>query len=375
MKTKRIVNRERIKETFINLAKINSPTFNEHQIIDHIKAELLSLKCQVHLQNYGKSINLIAYKKGNIDDIPPIILNAHTDTVEPTEDINIEITKDKIKSDGHTILGSDDKSGIAQIIEALRVIDEMKYKHGDIEIVLTSAEEKGLIGAKCLDISMLKGRHALVLDCSGSVGNIIIGAPTHLTYTMKIHGKSAHAGIEPEKGINAIRVASEIISSIPDGRLDEMTTANIGIIQGGSATNIVPQEVTIKGEIRSHKRDTLDANWQLISDKAEEISKVNGARLELIKEIEYESFKIDERDSFLMLIQESFKRCGLKPVLTITGGGSDANIFNKKGIKAVNISNGMQAVHSHDEFILTDDLIKGAEIVVAVITQMRNLKL
>ncbi|MCX8068961.1 MAG: M20/M25/M40 family metallo-hydrolase [Thermodesulfovibrionales bacterium] len=370
-----MINKERIIDTFTRLIKINSPSFDEHKLINFIKEELYSLGLQVHIQDYGQSSNLIAFKKGNLTFAPTLILNAHTDTVESTEEIDFVIDNEKIKSSGKTILGSDDKSGIAQIIEAIRVIDEMKINHGDIELVFTSAEEKGLIGAKNLDTSLLKGRHAIILDCSGPVGNIIVAAPTHLTYTMKIKGKSAHAGIEPEKGINAIRIASEIINSIPDGRLDEITTANIGFINGGSATNIVPESVVVKGEIRSHDRVTLDKNWQIIPNKAEEITKKRGAELDLNAVIEYESFRIDENDDFLNLIKEVYKTSGLKPLFTITGGGSDANIFNKNGIKAINLSNGMQAVHTKEEFIMIDDLIKGAEVIVEIIKRMEILEI
>ncbi len=365
-----MINRDRLIDHFTKLIKINSPSFNERGIATTIEAQLRICGCEVFFQDYGESINLIAYKKGTNPQASTLVLNAHMDTVEDTEAIRFEVTEDIIRSTGPTILGSDDKSGIAQILEALRVIDETSIPHGDIEVVLTSAEEKGLVGAKHLDSSLIKGRNALVLDSGGPVGNVIIGAPTHITYSMTINGKAAHAGIEPEKGLNSIRVASEVIASIPDGRIDPSTTANVGVINGGTATNIVPKETTIRGEFRSHSRETLVQLRQDIFEIARAIAQRFSAQIEIKDTVEYESFLIDEADPFLRLVAEAHQRCGITPIFTITGGGSDANIFNSKGIRAINISNGMQKVHSPEEFILIDDLIKGAEVIVEVIRLM-----
>lgn len=365
-----MINKQRLLNTFIELLEINSPSFREHEIALVITNQLKNCGFDVFLQDYGQSINLIATKRGTDRNSPGIILNAHMDTVEETNGLDYSIDDTKIQSIGATILGADDKSGIAQILEALRVINETKLPHGDIEVVFTSAEEKGLCGAKNLDFSLLKGRHALVLDCSGSVGQLITAAPTHITYTMTIRGKASHAGIEPEKGISSIRVASEIISSIPDGRIDEFTTANVGVINGGSATNVVPLQTTIRGEMRSHNQQTLNMLKDEIFNTALEVTNKRKAQLKIDETLEYEAFSIDSEDPFLRLLKEVYRECGITPKLTITGGGSDANIFNKAGIKAINISNGMQSVHSKEEFILLDDLVKGAEIVLATINKL-----
>ncbi len=365
-----MVKRQRLINTFIELIKINSPSFREREISEFIAQQLKSCSFDVLLQDYGQSLNIIARKEGVDKGAPTLILNAHMDTVEDTEKIEFAISDGRIRSIGPTVLGSDDKSGIAQIIEALRVIQETGAAHGTIEVVLTSAEEKGLVGVKNLDFSLLQGRHALVLDSSGPVGNLIVGAPTHITYTMTVTGKAAHAGIEPERGINSIRVASEIVTNIADGRIDDSTTANIGIISGGSATNIVPPKTTLKGEVRSHNSEKLRILKGEIFNQAELIAKKYSALLNIQENIEYESFSIKEGDSFLGLICEAYRNCGITPQLCITGGGSDANIFNKRGIKAINLSNGMQAVHSSEEFILIEDLLRGTEIVIAAIKKM-----
>ncbi|MCX8027822.1 MAG: M20/M25/M40 family metallo-hydrolase [Thermodesulfovibrionales bacterium] len=369
-----IINKNRLINHFIGLIKINSPSFSEKEICNHIVRLLKRCGCKTFIQDYGQSINLICKKEGNDKEIPPLILNAHMDTVQSTDGLMYKIDDEKIMSVGRTVIGADDKSAIAQIIEAIMVIDENKIRHGDIEIVLTSAEEKGLVGAKNLDFSHIKGQFALVIDSSGHVGKIIVGAPTHLTYELTIKGKSAHAGIEPEKGVNAIKVAADIITKISDGRIDNMTTANIGYIHGGVATNVVPSEVKISGEIRSHHRDTLQNKRDTLVNLVSEVCKKSCADYEFQETIQYESFYIDKDDVFLSFVKSAYEILGFTAQLEISGGGSDANIFNSRGIKAINISNGMQAVHTNEEFIMIDDLIKGSMVIVEVIKKMGDIK-
>lgn len=356
-------NCERITDLFVQLAKINSPSFKERELAEFVANILRAEGCEVRFQEYAESFNLIAYKKGSISSRQPIMLSAHLDTIEPTEGIIIELDENAVRSAGPTVLGADDKSAVAQIIEALRMLNEQKAQHGDIEIVFTSAEETGLFGAKNLDYSMLKSRHALVLDSGGRVGKAVVSAPTHYTYKMVVKGRSAHAGIEPEKGVNAITAAAKIISSLPDGRIDSETTANIGIISGGTAANVVPKEVVIKAEMRSRNADALEDLKQRVFDTAKSIATDCGAEIEITGQEEYSAFNISKDDLFLKYIQSVFRSCGIEPELAATGGGSDANIFNRHGITAINISNGMQSVHSNEEFILIEDLSKGAEIV------------
>lgn len=367
------INKERLLETFTDLLRINSPSFHEKEIGDLLVTKLRERGCRVTVQKYDKSFNIIAFKKGNAAKVPPILLSGHMDTIEPTEGIKFSIQDNKVSSTGNTVLGADDKSALAQILEALAVLQEKDFPHGDIEIVFTSAEEKGLHGAKNLDFKKIRSRHALVLDSGGSVGKLVVAAPTHITYEMRITGKSAHAGIEPEKGINAIRVAAEVISSVPNGRISADTTANIGIIKGGTATNVVPKEVVIQGELRSHDYKMLQNTRQTIFDTARRIVKKNKASIQIAEHEEYQSFKINEHDRFLEFMDGVVNNCGITPVHVTTGGGSDANIFNKRGIKTINISTGMQKVHSHEEYILLKDLYKGSLLVLKAITEFAKL--
>jgi tripeptide aminopeptidase len=363
------INRERLLKTFIDLLRVDSPSFQEKKLGALLAGELRKRGCRVTAQKYDTSFNLIAFKKGNTAKSEPLLLSGHMDTIEPTEGLRFCIRAGRVSSTGDTVLGADDKSALAQILEALAVVQENNLPHGDVEIVFTSAEEKGLHGAKNLDFKRIRSRHALVLDSSGSVGKIVVAAPTHITYKMRISGKAAHAGIEPEKGINAIRVAAEVISAVPDGRIDSGTTANIGIITGGTATNVVPKEVVIHGELRGHNAKTLHKAKQTIYCTAREIVKTNKAAIHIADYEEYQSFRIDKSDRFLHFVEEIMKDCSITPSQVVTGGGSDANIFNKRGIKTINLSTGMQKVHSNEEFILIKDLYKGSLLVLKAITE------
>ncbi len=368
----RFINQDRLVETFIELISINSPSFKEQEIGKLLAKKLEAVGCRVEFQEYDRSFNLIAHKKGTNPDTPPLILSGHMDTIEPTEGITYSIEDSVIRSTGNTVLGADDKSALAQILEALTVIYEGNLPHGDLEIVFTSAEENGLFGAKNLDLSKIRSKHAIVLDSSGNVGKLVIAAPTHYTYEMRITGRPAHAGIEPEKGISAIRVAARIISEVPDGRIDAETTANIGLIKGGTATNVVPKEVVIKGEFRSHNHETLEEIRSSVFQIAERITGEMGATIEVKGQEEYQAFRIDQGEPFLRFLDGIYRECGMEPVHTVTGGGSDANVFNQRGITAINLSSGMQKVHSTEEFIEIKDLYQGSLVVLKAVLEFKN---
>jgi tripeptide aminopeptidase len=362
MKSDTPINGKRLLNTFIDLIRINSPSFDEKKVGEYLAHKLERAGCSVRFQDYKKSFNLIAVLKGNRKCLP-LMLSAHMDTIEPTTGISFAVEIDRVRSNGNTVLGADDKSALAQIVEVVTVLHEKKIPHGDMEIVLSSAEEKGLVGARNLDYAKIRSRHALVLDSSGPVGGIVVGAPTHLRYRMTVIGKSSHAGIEPEKGVNSIKIAAKIIASAPDGRIDDDTTANIGIIEGGTATNVVPKTTVILGEIRSHSRKTLVETKKAIFENARRIARKYNARLTIENETEYSAFRVPKRDPFLKFLCQAYQELGIETSLLKTGGGSDANVFHQNGIMAINIANGMRQVHSPDEYILLDDLYQGASVI------------
>ena len=349
------------------MININSPSFHEGLMGDYLEAKLRSLGFKIMRQTYDASFNIIATKKGSRKNILPLILSGHMDTIEPTEGIRYSVKNSIIRSTGDTVLGADDKSAIAQIIEAVTVVGEANIPHGDIEIIFTSAEERGLHGAQNLDYRKIKGKHALVLDSGGRVGKLVTAAPSHITYELHVMGRPSHAGIEPEKGINAIRVAAEIIGAVPDGRIDAETTANIGMVIGGTATNVVPKEVMLRGEVRSHNAAALKRITSDIFGHARDIARRRKARVRITEQKEYHAFRIGQNDPFLNFMNDVFLECGIRPEHVISGGGSDANIFNAKGIRSINISTGMQNVHSTDEFIEIEDLLRGCSVVLAAV--------
>lgn len=360
------VSERRIVDVFRRLIEINSPSFREGEIGDFLSQSLKALGCEVERQAFGNTFNLIARMKGSVA-ARPFMVSAHMDTIEPTEGIQYVVRNGVIRSTGDTVLGADDKSAIAQIIEALTVLRENRLPHGDVEILFTAAEEQGLWGAKNLDFERLRSGYALVLDSSGSVGRIVIAAPSHRTYEMRVRGRSAHAGIEPEKGISAIRAAGAIVAALPEGRIDEDTTANVGIIEGGTATNVVPRETIIRGEVRSHSDKTLREVESRISRIAHETARNLGARVVIKGHEEYRSFSFDPDDVFVGFLRDVYRSCGMRPSLVKTGGGSDANILNRHGIRALNVSTGMKKVHSHREQISVADLRRGASVVLRAI--------
>jgi tripeptide aminopeptidase len=370
MNMENLINTRRLVDTFTDLININSPSFQEGLMGDYIEARLKLSGFRVVRRQYDGSFNLIAHGKGTIKNSLPLMLSAHMDTIEPTEGIRYEVKNNIIRTIGNTVLGADDKSAVAQILEAVTALKETDVPHGGIEIVFTSAEEKGLHGAKHLDFKKIKSRHAIVLDSAGKVGKIVVAAPTHITYEMHIIGKPAHAGIEPEKGVSAIKVAAEIITKAPDGRINRETTANIGIINGGGATNVVSKQVAIRGEIRSHDPVMLKRVKNTIFSAAKSIARMRKAKVFIEEQTEYQAFRINEAEPFLRFMDEVLKECCIRPEHTLTGGGSDANILNQHGIVALNLSNGMQKVHSHEEYIHLDDLYKGSLVVLQAIRKM-----
>jgi len=366
-----MVNKERMVNEFIELVKIDSLTRQERQMADALKKKLEDMGIDVYEDGAGEKIggnagNLICTIKGN-KDVPAILLMAHMDTVVPGIGKKPIIEGNYIKTDGTTVLGGDDVAGIESILEAVRVIKEDGISHGDIQIVFSVAEEGGLWGAKNLDYSRIYAKYGFVLDGGGVIGSVAVTAPSQNHIDVIVKGKAAHAGMNPEDGINAIKIASEAISKMNLGRIDEETTANIGIISGGLATNIVCDTVKIKGEARSLNEEKLRKQTEHMKQCFEEAAARLGGTIEFIAEKAYPSYSIKEDDNILNILRKAAKNAQLELVLEATGGGSDTNIINGKGIQAVDLSVGMDRVHSVEEQICIDDLVKIAEFLVEII--------
>jgi tripeptide aminopeptidase len=293
------------------------------------------------------------------------------DTVSPGKGIQPVFKEDTIFSDGTTILGGDDKAGITSVMEALRVAKEQGIVHGDIEVVFTISEESGLKGSKNLDYSKIKSKHAFILDSGGAPGAIVVKGPVQNKFFVKIIGKAAHAGVCPEKGVSAIQVAASAINGMKLLRIDEDTTANIGVISGGTATNIVCPELEIKAEVRSLKDEKLEKQTASMIDQFRTAAKAYGAQVEIEAEKAYDSFEINEKDEIVEIVRNACNRIGVTPVIISTGGGSDTNILNRNGIKAVTLSKGGDNAHTVDEQIKMKDIFDTVRLVFEIIRSAR----
>lgn len=356
-----MVNKERIIDKFIEYVQIDSETGNEGEFSKLIVEEMKNMGMTVWTDDAGEKVgsngnNVYGYLDGTLD-IEPILFSSHMDTVKPGVGIKPIIKDGVIYSSGNTILASDDKSGINGILEALRTIQENNMSHGPIEVVFTICEEGGMGGSKNLAYNKIKSKKAFVFDSSGEVGKIIVQAPAQDKIKVKIIGKPAHAGVAPEEGISAIQVASEAITNMKLLRIDEETTANIGTFNGGKATNIVCPEVEIVAEARSlnneklkKQSDHMIACFKKAAEKYE---------AELVYEITnmYKAFNIGKDDELVKRVQNVCNKLGIKSNPTSTGGGSDANIYNEHGIKAINLGTGMTKAHTLEEHITIQSLV------------------
>ncbi|MDI3504619.1 MAG: tripeptide aminopeptidase [Candidatus Cloacimonadota bacterium] len=354
---------------FMRLIAIDSESLNERAMIDALKLDLLDLGAQVdedecYKKTGGNAGNLYAYLPGTLDK-DPILLCAHVDTVTPGKGIKARIEGNKIVTNGTTILGSDDKSGIAEIMIALNRIKESGIAHAPIEVLFTVSEEIGLLGAKCFDKSRIKSAFGYALDCH-RVGELLTGAPSQKSFEIVIRGVEAHAGVEPEKGLNAIKIAAEAISAMPMGRIDFETTCNVGKIRGGESTNIVPSEVTIYAEARSHSTVKLQ---QLCSDIEHAFTstvsryEAQGAKLEFKCELEYDSINIPQDHPVVKLAQTALRNLDIPFTTGRGGGGSDANVISASGVPMIITGTGMNNVHTVHENIEIDQLFQGTDFI------------
>ncbi len=364
-----------IVDYFISLVQINSESKEEKDVALKLAEDLKNLGGQVKFDDANKQTggnigNLYAYFKGDINK-PPILFCAHMDTVKPGKNIKPIIKNNIIFSDGTTVLGSDDKSGIAEIVWAIKTLKESNATLPPIEVLFTISEEIGLLGAKYLDYSMIKSKFGYAFD-SHRIGEIVLGAPYQNSMTYTVYGKESHAGAAPELGINAIKLAAEAITKMPLGRIDEETTSNVGIIEGGKATNIVPAKVIMKAEARSRNLDKLNAVTQKMSDALLETAKnytlgEHKAKVDIEVRREYDAFLIDENDKAVLLAKKAAEKLAIEFTSAVGGGGSDANIFNSKGIKMLIAGSGMNKVHTKEEYIPIEDLENGANWIMEII--------
>ncbi len=357
-----MIRRDRIVNTFCELARIDSPSGEEETVAKHLVSKLESLGLNVSRDDYG---NIIAKDTADRDvgagDL--LILSAHMDTVEPGRGVVPSVEGERIVSDGTTILGGDCKAGVSAILEALESAIEDDIRRRPIEVVLTREEEIGLVGARNLDFSMIDGKIAVVFDGEGPPSQITASSPEYIGFDIEITGRAAHAGVEPEKGLSAIRVAAELITRLPQGRLDEETTFNVGTIEGGSVRNTVPENVTVHGEFRSRNIETLDGIRLQIDEALGEVrAAYPESEIDCHLHTEFTAYTLSDDDPAVKRAKSAMESLGLHPTMYPSGGGTDGNVFRLHDIDAVVVGMADHGMHTVREYVTIPDLVDAAHL-------------
>ncbi|RJW54345.1 M20/M25/M40 family metallo-hydrolase [Clostridiales bacterium TF09-2AC] len=358
-----MVNRNRLLETFMEYVRIDSESGDEREMCLKVEQDLKALGADVIRQGnaqdtHSNGWNLLCTLKGS-DGLPPLILSAHLDTVSPGKGIEPVLGQDGVlRSKGPTILGGDDKCGVAAMVELARSLKDHPVPHRTVQLIFTVGEESGQYGAKALekDRSLLETGNALVLDSSGPPGRMVISAPGHTVIRAVITGKASHAGNRPLEGISAITTAARAVAAMKLGKVDEETTANIGTLSAVGATNVVNPRTEFIAEARSRNKEKLKAQTDHMTDCLKAACHESGAALDYEIEHLYEGFDIPEDHPFLLELSGIFRSMGISPFTASSGGGSDANALNAMGIMAVNLGVGMTRGHSTEEELAETDL-------------------
>jgi tripeptide aminopeptidase len=344
---------------FVRLAETPSPSGQERAVADVIAAEVRALGLKIGEDGSAPRTgagagNLIVRVPGRGAGAP-IALVAHMDTVPVDGEVRVRLENGVARSAGDTILGADDKAAVAALLALLRDL-AAEPPAADVELVITASEEVGLRGAKELDLGALGAKAAFVFDSEGPVGTVVVSAPTLSLFSAEFHGRAAHAGIEPEKGRSAVVAAARAVAAMPLGRLDDETTANVGVVTGGSATNVVAERCRIKGEARSRDRDKLAAQLERMIEAVNVAAAETGVDVTVTVEEDFGGFDLSRGDLPVRLAAAALADVGLEPAYIGTGGGADTNVFNARGLPAVNLGVGFENVHSAQESIVLERL-------------------
>ena len=374
-----MINKERVLQEFLELIRIPCPTRNERAVGDWLTERLTALGGTVHEDKAGEALggncgNLVADFPGTVSGAPTIMLTAHMDCVDPCVNIHPVIEDGIIRSDGTTILGSDDKAGVTAILETLRQLREQSIPHGPLQVVFTIAEENGVHGSQHLDSSLLHADYGYTMDTHGHPGMMSFKAPGKNQIYIRLQGKAAHAGVEPEKGINAIQAAGKLIATAPQGRIDEETTCNLGRITGGSATNVVAEMCEIFYESRSRDKDKLDRITRQITDHFQQGAKALNCQVITEVSPDYGPYSLATDSPAIGLARQAAESLGFTVQLEESGGGSDANHFNTYGVPTVVLGVGMTNCHTKEEYIEEKDLYDAARLALQIVKDAGQMK-
>jgi len=368
----------RLTDLFIELCAIPSPSGDERAVADRVTRELDSIGLAWDEDGVGAEIgstagNVLCRLPGASDGGVPIFLCAHFDTVPLAGKLVPVVGEDGVvRNAGGTILGADDKSAIAAMLEAARRIIDERRPHAGVELLFTPMEEIGLVGAMAFDVERLEAKVGYVYDQAAPIGDVITGAPSAQELGLTFVGRAAHAGMYPEEGRSAIVAAARAIVDMPHGRIDDVTTANVGVIAGGTARNIVAERCTVQSEVRSHDHDRVTEVVQQIVDAAAFAASMSDCTLETRIEPKYRGYRFRDDELPVRLAVEALERAGFKPRLGLSGGAADANVFNARGLQCVNLANGMTDIHTPDERIAVDDLERMVDVTLALVDAARE---
>ncbi len=367
-----IIDQEQIVKLFMDMACISTPSFYEKPLMNFIETYLQNKKVEIKRIPYThsnglSSENMIIRMPATNPSKKGIFFDAHADTVNPCKDIKPVIDGDIIRSSQNSVLGADDKCGIASMLVAIETILTNNIAHGELLFIISSAEEVGLVGVKYIPQAIFQGiDYGVILDSGGPVGSINLKAPFHYTYTITILGKAAHAAIAPEVGINAIQIAADLIKDLPSGRISEDTVCNIGLIEGGSGRNVVPERVVITGEFRS----IVDAKCVPIHQQVlQAVANHKDKAVDIICDIQKScvGYNFDQSAEFIQFIAQGLSNIGITPKYEESCGGTNANVYSTTGILSTVISVGMEDIHSVNEYIRIKDLIDTTRLIVNLV--------
>lgn len=350
---------DRMVKQFMEMVQIDSESGHEAEMIDYLYKEFSNMGADVTKDSYGNLIARLPAK--GCSGKEPILLSCHADTVLPGKGIKPILKEGVIRSEGNTILAADDKAGIAEMLEALRIAEI----YPPIQIAISRQEEIGLLGVKNLDYSLITAKMGFLLD-NDSLDTIVIGGPSYFAIDVDIKGRSAHAGMEPEKGINAIQAAAKAISALRLGRLDADTTANVGVIKGGMIRNGVPENVNFLAECRSLYHD----KGQALADKMVRIIRTEvenfGASVEIKVDNLCKAVDIPPESLTVMIAKKALKTVGISAKTTFITGFTDASIYNNQGIEMAVIGIGARLEHSTEEHIYVKDMEKALKMIIEI---------
>ena len=365
-------------DLFVELAAISSPPGQERPVADRVLAYLRALGLEVDEDGVGPEIGgtagnlLCRLEPTNGGTGTPIFLCAHLDTVPPTGPIEPVVDEGVVRNAAGTILGADDKSAVVAMLEAARRVVGERIPHAGLELLFTPKEEVGLVGAYAFDCSRLQAKVGYVYDQAAPIGEIVLGAPSAVGIEATFRGRAAHAGMYPEEGRSAIAAAARAIADMRLGRIDEETSANVGVIEGGTARNIVPEVCAFRAEARSHGEEKLADLVREIAETMTFAATLEECEVEATVTRSYRAYRFRQGDLPVRLAAAALERVGRMPTYSLSGGGADANVFNERGLACVNLANGMTDIHTPNEHIAVADLGAMVDFTLALLDAARN---